>query len=83
VVDIVSVQRLSPLLGNMSGTLPPLQQLTPDNRGPIVVVVAYIFVTLTVVFTTVRVVTFHTLKRGFGLDDGYLSIAAVKTRIWR
>lgn len=62
----------------MSGTLPPLQELTSDNRGPIVVVVAYIFLTLTIVFTTIRIVTFHTLKRGFGLDDAYLLVAAVK-----
>jgi hypothetical protein len=61
----------------MSGTLPPLQELTADNRGPIVVVVRYIFVSLTLLFTTIRVITFHTLKRGFGLDDAFLSIAAV------
>jgi hypothetical protein len=62
----------------MSGTLPPLQQLGPDNQGPIVVVVAYILVSLTILFTTIRVITFHTLKRGFGLDDAYLSFAAVR-----
>lgn len=61
----------------MSGTLPPLQQLSPDNQGPVVVVVAYILVSLTILCTIIRVVTFHTLKRGFGLDDAYLSIAAV------
>jgi hypothetical protein len=62
----------------MSGTLPPLQKLSPDNQGPIVVVVAYILVSLTILFTTIRVITFHTLKRGFGLDDAYLSFAAVR-----
>jgi hypothetical protein len=65
------------LFSNMSGTLPPLQQLSPDNEGPVVVVVAYILVSLTILFSTIRVITFHTLKRGFGLDDAYLSFAAV------
>lgn len=62
----------------MSGTLPPLQQLSPENQGPIVVVVGYILVSVTILCTTIRVVTFHTLKRGFGLDDAYLSFAAVR-----
>lgn len=66
----------------MSGTLPPLQQLSPDNQGPIVVVVAYILVSLTILATIIRVVTFHTLKRGFGLDDAYLSMAAVRLITW-
>lgn len=61
----------------MSGVLPPLQQLSPDNQGPIVVVVAYVLVSLTILCTTIRVITFHTLKRGFGLDDAFLSSAAV------
>jgi hypothetical protein len=62
----------------MSGTLPPLQPLSPENQGPVVVVVGYILVSVTILCTTIRVITFHTLKRGFGLDDAYLSFAAVR-----
>lgn len=62
----------------MSGTLPPLQQLSPDNAGPIVVVVAYTLLSVTILFTTIRVITCHTLKRGFGVDDGYIVLAAVR-----
>jgi hypothetical protein len=65
----------------MSGTLPPLQALSPENQGPVVVVVGYILVSVTLLCTTIRVITFHTLKRGFGLDDAYLSSAAVRAPI--
>jgi hypothetical protein len=57
-----------------SNALPPLQALTPDDHGAIVVVVAYCFAGFTGVGAGARVALTVVHKQGFHRDDiGYFA----------
>jgi len=60
-----------------TGSLPPLAAITPENRGPAVIVVGYALVVTTILFAFIRVVTTFVLKRKFGWDDGLLLLGVV------
>jgi hypothetical protein len=55
--------------------LPPLAQLTPEDRGGAVVAVAYALIVTTILFSIIRVLTTFALKRKFGWDDALLILA--------
>jgi hypothetical protein len=62
----------------MSSPLPPLESISPENHGPAVVAAAYVLIVVAILFTTIRVATTFSLKRGFGFDDAFLALAAVR-----
>ena len=53
----------------MSGSQPPFYELSPDDRGPIAVVVGYTFVLTAVLLTVIRTVVVAVMKRGWAWDD--------------
>ena len=61
----------------MSATLPALHAITPDNQGPAVLVTAYIFIVIIIVFAATRLGSMFHLKRQIGLDDAFLVLAVV------
>jgi hypothetical protein len=64
-----SFTRSFPLGDMSSNALPPLQALTPDDHGDIVVVVAYCFANFTVVEARARTATTVVQKQGFHRND--------------
>jgi hypothetical protein len=64
-----------------SNALPPLQALTPDDHGAIVVVIAYCFAGFTLVGAGARTAITVVQKQGFHRDDiGYFG-GAVSTQL--
>jgi hypothetical protein len=65
----------------MASQRPPLYQLKPDDRGPIVVVVSYTLASISVAFTIVRFSL--AIHRGiaFKLDDAAYTFALVRQRL--
>lgn len=63
----------------MSGTIAPVQQLSPENQGPIVVVVAYILLFTSISIAATRL--FVTFRRGrdFRGDDTTFILAMVSS----
>lgn len=57
--------------------LPPLHPLTDEDRGPIVIVAAYICIVETLLFTIIKLVSNNWLKRKLDWDDGLLFAAAI------
>ncbi len=64
----------------MSGTLPPLEAMSPGDDGPVVVVVAYVMLVFTIMATVIRGSIAFTKKRGFDFDQGFLLVAMVSSR---
>lgn len=62
----------------MAGTLPPIHELTAIDQGGAVVVVAYSLVSITILFSVVRLATTRVLKRAFGFDDIAVVVATVR-----
>lgn len=48
---------------------PAFQELTPENRGPVVIVASYIFLVITVIVVLTRLVTRFKVARRFVIDD--------------
>lgn len=48
---------------------PAFQELTTDNRGPVVIVASYIFFVITVIVVFTRLITRFKLSRRFAPDD--------------
>jgi hypothetical protein len=61
----------------MSGQLPPLHQLTPDDRGGLVIIVAYFLVSVTVVLSYIRYSLSTANKLPYKLDDFAIIFATV------
>ena len=61
----------------MSGTLPPLEKITPDNHGPYVIITDYILMFLTIIFVVIRLVARYITRRILRLDDFFLVTATV------
>lgn len=57
--------------------LPPIHALTAEDRGPIVIVTAYVCIAETVLFTIIKLVSNNVLKRKLDWDDGLLFSAVV------
>lgn len=54
---------------------PAFQQLTADNRGPVVIVASYIFLVISVIVVFTRLITRFQISRRFASDD-YCIIAS-------
>ena len=65
----------------MSGTLPPLEAMSPGDDGPIVVVVAYVMLVFTILATATRGSIAIAKQRGFDFDQGFLLVAMVSARV--
>jgi hypothetical protein len=65
----------------MSSPLPPLEPIGSENYGPAVIAAAYVLTMVTILFTTIRVATTFSLKRGFGFGDAFLALATVRFSI--
>jgi hypothetical protein len=61
----------------MSDELPPLHQLTPDDRGSIVIIVSYFLVSVTVVLFYIRYSLSTIHKLPYKLDDFGIIISTV------
>lgn len=57
--------------------LPPLHPLTAEDRGPIVIVTAYVCIVETILFTIIKLISNKALKRKIDWDDGFLCIAVL------
>ena len=64
-------------LRKMSGSLAPFYELTPGNRGPVVVVVGYVFLSTLILLALVRTLTVVLLKRGWSWDDACVMAGTV------
>lgn len=75
------VLQLSGHISNTSETLakmssetapqnPAFQELTADNRGPVVIVASYIFLVITVIVVLTRLITRFKVSRRLVIDDG-------------
>lgn len=53
----------------MSGVLPPLATLGPEDRGGAVIAATYTLMFTTVLFCVIRIATTLTLRRTWGGDD--------------
>jgi hypothetical protein len=60
-----------------SGTLPSLESSSPDNSGPTVVVIGYIFLVLTTLTIIGRLAAALSRKRTLERDDICLCLATV------
>lgn len=49
---------------------PAFQQLTAENRGPVVIVASYIFLVITVIVVFTRLITRFKVSRRLAIDDG-------------
>jgi hypothetical protein len=67
----------------MSGSLPAFDKITADNQGPAVVVSACILIVVNIFFVSIRVGSTFKLKRTFGIDDGLLVMAVVRSNLQR
>jgi hypothetical protein len=61
-----------------SGTRPPLEIITPDNQGPILVVYIVIASSISVVAILVRLFVAFRRKLGFRSDDTFIIAALVR-----
>ena len=61
----------------MPGELAPLDRLTDDNRGPIVIISAYSWVFVTLIIATIRFGLIIHQKLELNLDDLTFSLATV------
>lgn len=57
--------------------LPPIANLTHEDKGPIVIVFTYILITNTILFTIIKLVSTATLRRRFDWDDIFVTLAAL------
>ena len=57
--------------------LPPLESMSPNNHGPVVVVTGYSLIVVTLLAVTIRIATTCNLKGGPGLDHAFLVVASV------
>jgi hypothetical protein len=58
-------------------SLPPLVELTPENRAGAIVVLAYTLIISTILFCAIRLAAAFFLRRGLGIDDGLIVAATV------
>jgi energy-converting hydrogenase Eha subunit E len=65
----------------MSGQLEPFQDLTPENRGPIVVVISFCLIAITIYVAGVRFFLAYNHKLAFQLDDASFVAATVRTAL--
>jgi hypothetical protein len=65
----------------MSASKPALQVITPDNKGPAVVVVGYASVITSILLTAIRVISAAVLQRGIAWDDASIILGTVSLRI--
>lgn len=49
---------------------PAFQELTAENRGPVVIVASYIFLVITVIVVFTRLITRFRVSRRLVIDDG-------------
>lgn len=57
--------------------LPPIAELTLDDRGPILIVYTYILIVNTLLFISIKVASTVLLKRTLDWDDALVSAAGV------
>lgn len=55
--------------------LPPIAQLTSEDKGPVVIAYTYILIAHTVFFTGLKIGGTFLFKRKFGWDDALISVA--------
>jgi hypothetical protein len=61
----------------MAGELPALMPISPEDKGPGVVVIGYASVVTSIILTGIRIATSILLKRGFSWDDGTIVASTV------
>jgi hypothetical protein len=64
----------------MSGELAPLDKLTDDNRGPIVIISAYSWVFVTLIIAVIRFSYAIHQRLEFNFDDLTFSLATVSPK---
>jgi hypothetical protein len=60
---------------------PALQVITPDNKGPAVVVVRYACVITSILLTAIRVISAAVLRRGTAWDDVSIVLGTVSLAV--
>lgn len=56
---------------------PAFQQLTADNRGPVVVVTSYIFLVVSIIVVFTRLITRFQISRRFAPDDYCILVSII------
>lgn len=56
---------------------PAFQQLTADNRGPVVVVTSYIFLVISIIVVFTRLITRFQISRRFAPDDYTILVSII------
>lgn len=64
--------------GLYEALIPPFQQITDTNRGPIALVVATTFMIITTLTVTVKVYTMYATTRKLSIGDGMMLLALVR-----
>ena len=64
-------------VSKMSGTIAPLEQLSPENQGPVIVVVAYILVFTSITIAVTRLFATIRQRLEFCSDDATFLLATV------
>jgi hypothetical protein len=65
----------------MSATHPAFEVITPDNKGPAVVVVGYACVITSILLTAIRVISAAVLRRGIAWDDVSIVLGTVSLAV--